>query len=333
MQQALVTGGTGFVGSNLVAELRARGWHVRCLVRDPQRAANLTALGAELCLGSLQSVDSIADAVADVDAVYHVAGRVAATHRRDFFLDNVEGTRAVLQASAERAKSPTVVIVSSLAAGGPSRKGVPRRESEQGVPTSAYGQSKLAAELAAAEFADRVPLSIVRPPVVLGPGDRNGLQLFKSVQLLRLHPVPGYRRMPISIVHVADLCAGIIQIAERGTRVVRENPAAGIYYITSGPTITYGQMGVLAARALGQRVLVIPAPKLVFWVTGGIGEVLGRLRRKPGLINWDKMREAVASGWECSDDKIRAELGYQPAMPLEQRFVDTVAWYREHGWL
>jgi nucleoside-diphosphate-sugar epimerase len=191
----------------------------------------------------------------------------------------------------------------------------------------------LAAEQAATGFADRVPLSIVRPPVVLGPGDRNGLQLFKSVQMLRLHPVPGYRRMPMSIVHIADLCEGIIQIAERGNRVTRDNPAVGIYYITSGPAITYGQMGSLAAKALGRRVLVIPTPKLIFWITGGIGELMGRLRRKPGLINWDKVREAVASGWECSDEKLRTELGYQPALPLEQRFVDTVAWYREQGWL
>lgn len=333
MHRALVTGGSGFVGSNLVAELRARDWQVRCLVRDPQRAASLAKLGAELCPGSLQDFQSITAAMANADTVFHVAGRVAAIHRQEFFLDNVEGTRTVMQAAAERAQSPTVVMVSSLAAGGPTRRGSPRRETEQGTPTSAYGQSKLAAEQAATEFAGRVPLSIVRPPVVLGPGDRNGLQLFKSVQLLRLHPVPGYRRMPMSIVHIADLCEGIIQIAERGKRVTRDNPAIGTYYITSGPTITYGEMGLLAAKALGQRVLVVPTPKAIFWLTGGIGELLGRLRRKPGLINWDKVREAVASGWECSDEKLRTELGYQPALPLEKRFIDTVAWYRKHGWL
>lgn len=333
MQRALVTGGTGFVGSNLVAELRARDWQVRCLVRDPQRAASLTALGAELRPGSLQDFQSIANAVADVDIVFHVAGRTAAIRRQEFFLDNVEGTRTVMRAVADCAKPPTVIMISSLAAGGPTHIGAPRRECEQGVPTSAYGHSKLAAEQAAAEFADRVPLSIVRPPVVLGPGDRNGLQLFKSVQMLRLHPVPGYRQMPMSIVHIADLCEGTIQIADRGKRVIRNNPVTGIYYITSGPAITYGQMGSLAAKALGQRVLVIPTPKLIFWLAGGIGELLGRLRQKPGLINWDKIREAVASGWECSDEKLRTELGYQPALPLEQRFADTVAWYREHGWL
>jgi nucleoside-diphosphate-sugar epimerase len=269
----------------------------------------------------------------DVDTVFHVAGRVTATHRQEFFFDNVEGTRSVVRAAAECVEPPTVVMVSSLAAGGSSRVGSPRREIDQGVPTSVYGQSKFAAEQAATEFADRVPLSIVRPPVVLGPGDRNGLQLFKSVQMMRVHLTPGYRRMPMSIVHVADLCEGLIQIAERGKRVTRDNPTRGLYYITSGPAITYGEMGTLAAQALGQHVLVIPTPKTIFWITGGIGELMGRLRRKPGLINWDKVREAVASGWECSDEKLRTELGYQPALSLEQRFADTVAWYREQGWL
>lgn len=333
MQRALVTGGTGFVGSNLVAELRARGWAVNCLIRSPSRGTELNALGAELCEGSLQDSASLARAVVGVDAVFHVAGRVAAFRRQDFFRDNVDGTWAVLQACAERQTPPTVVMVSSLAAGGPSLPGTPRRESDPNLPVSAYGASKLAGEQAASEFASRVPLSIVRPPVVFGPGDRNSLQLFKSLLLTRVHPVPGLRPMPMSVVHVADLCAALIQIAERGARVQSDNPEAGIYYIASGPTLTYGEMGRLAAAGMGRKVLVLPSPKLIFWITGGIAEVIGRIRRRPGILNWDKIREATASGWECSDEKLRRELGYAPAMSLEQRFADTAAWYREQGWL
>jgi nucleoside-diphosphate-sugar epimerase len=333
MPRALVTGATGFVGSNLVADLIARGWTVCCLVRNPDRAAALEKLGAELATGSLQDFDSIVRAVAGADVVFHVAGRTAALKRQDFFLDNVDGTRAVMKASVEQSPSPTVVFVSSLAAGGPSRTGSPRREPELSTPVSAYGASKLAAEQAATEFAGRVPLSIVRPPVVFGPGDRNSLQLFKTVLAMRIHLVPGYRTMPMSIVHVADLSAGLIAIAERGARVTAEQPHNGIYYITSGPTITYAEMGRLAARGVGRRVFVLPTPKLAFRLAGGIGEIAGRIRRQPGLINWDKIREATASGWECSDEKLRAELGYNPPLSLEQRFIDTAAWYREHGWL
>jgi dihydroflavonol-4-reductase len=333
MPRALVTGATGFVGTNLVSELLARGWSVRCLVRNSDRAATLAAIGAELATGSLQNFDSLASAVTDTDVVFHVAGRVAAIKRQDFFLDNVEGTRAVMKAAAGESTPPTVVYVSSLAAGGPSVIGTPLRESLHGTPVSAYGESKLAAEQAATEFAGRVPLSIVRPPVVFGPGDRNSLQLFKTVLAMQVHLIPGYRTMPMSIVHVADLGAGLIEIAERGSRVTIANPSQGIYYITSGPTITYAEMGRLAARSLGRRVFVLPTPKIIFRLVGGIGEIAGRIRRQPGLINWDKMREATASGWECSDDKLRSELNYNPPLSIEQRFIDTATWYRDHKWL
>ena len=333
MQRAFVTGGTGFVGFNLVAELRAHGWAVRSLVRNPARAAELTALGAELCKGSLQDPAALARAVVDVDVVFHVAGRVAALKRQEFYLDNVAGTRAMLQACAGCDRPPTVVMVSSLAAGGPSLPGTPRRESDPDVPVSAYGTSKLAGEQAAREFANRVPLSIVRPPVVFGPGDRNSLQLFKSVSLTRLHPVPGFRRMPMSVVHVADLCTALIQIAERGVRVQPDTPGVGVYYITSGPTISYGEMGQLAAAGMGRGVLVVPTPKIMFRLAGGVGEIVGHLRRQPVILNWDKMREAVASGWECSDEKLRRELGYEPVISLKQRFADTATWYRQQGWL
>jgi dihydroflavonol-4-reductase len=333
MPRALVTGATGFVGSNLVAELIARGWSVRCLVRDLNRAAPLARLGAELTTGSLQDFDSIVRGTAGTDVVFHVAGRTAAIRRQDFFLDNVDGTRAVMKAAAEQPTPPTVVFVSSLAAGGPSIAGTPRRESDQGTPVSAYGASKLAAEQAATEFADRVPLSIVRPPVVFGPADRNSLQLFKTVIAMRVHLVPGFRTMPMSIVHVADLCAGLIEIAQHGSRVTIANPSQGIYYITSGPTITYAEMGRLAARAMDRGVLVMPTPKTIFRIVGGAGEIIGRIRRQPGLINWDKMREATASGWECSDEKLRSELNYNPPLSIEQRFIDTATWYRNHKWL
>jgi dihydroflavonol-4-reductase len=333
MPRALVTGATGFVGSNLAAELITRGWSVRCLVRNPDRAAPLATLGAELATGSLQDFDSIFRAVADTDVMFHVAGRTAAIRRQDFFLDNVDGTHAVMKAASEQPTPPTVVFVSSLAAGGPSITGSPRRESEPSAPVSAYGMSKLAAEQAATQFAPRVPLSIVRPPVVFGPADRNSLQLFKTVLMMQIHLVPGYRSMPMSIVHVADLCAGLIAIAERGSRVTTANPSHGIYYITSCPTITYAEMGRLAARSLGRSVLVVPTPKTIFRIVGGAGEIIGRIRRQPGLINWDKMREATASGWECSDEKLRTELNYNPPLSIEQRFIDTAAWYREHKWL
>jgi nucleoside-diphosphate-sugar epimerase len=333
MRRAIVTGATGFVGTNLVQLLRTQGWQVRCLVRNPAKAAPLVECGAELHSGSLQEPASLARAVADVDVVFHVAGRVTALRRSEFWEDNVEGTRRLLAACTECPQPPTVVQVSSLAAGGPSLPGKPRRETDSESPVSDYGQSKLSAEQVATEFADRLPLSIVRPPVVFGEGDRNSLTLFTSVRSSHLHILPGFRDMPMSLVHVADLTSALVQVAESGRRVSRTSKADGVYYVTSGPAVTYRKFGELAAAAQDCRVVVLPAPKVIFWIAGALAEGVGQLRGRVSIFNLDKIREAVAKGWECSDEKLRSELGYQQAATLEERFANTVDWYRRQGWL
>ena len=266
MPRSLVTGATGFVGSNLAKHLRQQGWDVRCLVRDVQRAKFLEELGAELTLGRLDDFDSLVRAVVDVDVVFHAAGRVHALTDQQFTADNVEGTRNVARACAETSRPPALIFISSLAAGGPSRPGEPRQEGDEDRPISAYGESKLAAERAAAALADEVPLSIVRPPIIFGQRDLLGLKIFRGVQKLRLHVVPGLRKFPVSVVHVSDLCDALVRIAERGARVApssngRPNTAAGTYHVAAERTIMYGELGHLIARAIGCRVVALPVPK------------------------------------------------------------------------
>ncbi len=336
MPRALVTGATGFVGSNLVAYLRHLGWEVNCLVRDTARAVSFEQLGATLYLGHLNDRESIQHAIAETDCVFHVAGRVRALNSKQFETDNVLGTRHVMQAAATQTNTPVVVYVSSLAAGGPSCRGVPRQESDDDEPISDYGRSKRSAESIAATFAGEVPLSIVRPPIIFGEADRASLAIFRGVRLLRMHAVPGFRKFPVSIVHVSDLCEAMVRIAKDGERVAQGNkakPGEGIYYVAAERTIPYGELGKLAAQALGHGAIALPVPLAVFWILGGVMEVFGQLRRRPAFINIDKIREAVAPGWVCSDQKLRQSLGYEPAASLEERFSATAAWYREHGWL
>ncbi len=341
MPHMLVTGATGFVGSNLVAYLRKQDHPVRCLVRDKARSASLEKLGAELALGSLDDQQSLKRAVAETDVVFHLAGRIQALSKNEFIKDNAEGTRRVAEACAAQANPPVMVLVSSMAAGGPSLPGTPRQESDADRPVSDYGRSKLAAEHAAIGLSSEVPLSILRPPIIFGPADRASLTLFKGVKSLRLHLVPGFRKFPVSIVHVADLCDALVRIAERGERVERADAAnngssvcsQGKYYIAAERTIKYGELGTLAGQAIGRSALVLPLPKSIFWLMGCAVEIFGQIRRRPAVLSIDKIREAVAPAWECSDEKLRRELDYCPAFPLEQRFAETAAWYREHGWL
>lgn len=338
MTRALITGATGFVGSNLAQRLCAEGWSVRCLVRASSRTEGLAALNVEFAPGSLEDPASLEAATRGVDFVFHVAGRVAAHRPEQFVRDNVEGTRAVARACAEQSAPPVLVYVSSLAAGGPGTFGHPRAEGDVEKPVSAYGRSKLAAERAAAERASVVPLSIVRPPMVFGQGDRATLALFRSMKFLPIHPVPGLRRFPLSLIHVTDLCNALVRVATRGERVPAGGngaAAAGVgrYYVEADRAVTYGELGQLAARAAGWAVAVLPAPRPIFYLAGAVGEVIGRVRGRPAILNLDKIRESMAPGWVCSDEKIRKTLDYQPGATLEERFAETVAWYRANKWL
>ncbi|MEM8945983.1 MAG: NAD-dependent epimerase/dehydratase family protein [Planctomycetota bacterium] len=337
MPTALVTGATGFVGSNLVAELRRRDWRVRCLVRNAARGQSLEALGAVLHMGSLDDVETLAQAATDVDYVFHVAGRVRALSQGEFTADNVDGTRNVVEAAALQPKPPVVVFVSSLAAGGPSKPGKPRREIDPDQPISDYGRSKLSAERAAAQLADEVPISIIRPPIIFGPADKASLAIFRGVKWMRLHPVPGFRTFPVSLVHVADLCDAMIRIAERGSRVASkpdDSPdSQGVYYVAAERTVPYGHLGKLAAEAIGCKGVALPLPRSLFWLVGGMAQLYGQLTGKLQVLNLDKAREAAAPGWECDDQRLRNELDYRPALPLQQRFGETADWYRQQGWL
>ncbi|MEN0110196.1 MAG: NAD-dependent epimerase/dehydratase family protein, partial [Planctomycetota bacterium] len=186
MARTLVTGATGFIGVRLVERLVARGDRVACLVRPTSDTGGLEPLGVERAVGSLGDAESLVRAVGGsfggegAEVVLHVAGLTHAWRAEDFHRVNAEGTATLCRAAAGASSPPTVVLLSSLAAAGPSPDGAPHTEATKPAPISHYGRSKLAGERAARRFADRLPLSIVRPPVVFGPGDRDGLLLFKA---------------------------------------------------------------------------------------------------------------------------------------------------------
>ncbi len=333
MPSCLITGATGFFGSNLASRLCERGWSVRCLRRATSSTANLDGLPVEQVEGSLDDEASLQRAAAGVDVVFHLAGRTVAVRYTEFHRDNVDGTEAVARACLAQDARPTLVFCSSMAAGGPSENGRARSESESPSPVSDYGRSKLAAEQALAGLAGELPISIVRPPIIFGPADHASLTMYQGIRNLRLHPVPGYRRFPVSLIHAADLAAAFELVAEQGERVQKNGAAGeGVYYASAERSVDYAEMGRLAATAYGRGVVALPLPKLFFRLAGRGGTLKGRITGRPGLVNRDKIREAVAPGWVCDDAKLRG-LGYSQAAPLEKRFAETVAWYREHGWL
>lgn len=338
---SLVTGATGFIGLRLVERLVERGEEVACLVRGTSDTTRLETLGVRLVEGSLGDEETLRRALGEAapGVVYHLAGLTHAVKREDFLRVNAGGTERLCGLATDLPTPPTFVVVSSLAAAGPSPPGEPHVESTAPQPISHYGRSKLTAEYSARIHANELPISIVRPPVVFGPGDRDGLLLFKSLRAFPLHAVPQLKGLPLSLVYVDDLIDALIAVAERGERVAyteaadEMNDPTGLYYAADPQASSYAEMGRMAAAAMGKKVWVICRRKYPFLPLALAGDLVAKLRGKAPLFGMDKLREASASGWVCDPMKITGGLGWSPTGSLVDRYAETHAWYREAGWL
>lgn len=335
MLRCLVTGASGFIGPRLVARLQADGHEVACLVRATSKTDRLTPLDVRLVTGDVTDPASLPAALEGVDRVYHLAGRTHARSLAEFLRVNEQGQENLHAACAKRESPPVMVMASSLAAAGPSESGKPHTEADPPQPISLYGRSKLAGELVARKWAAEVPTTIVRPPVVFGPGDRDGLALFKSIKYTRLHLVPQLQGLPLSLIHADDLANALALAADKGDRLQAgdEVKSQGLYYAADPNESSWAEAGRMAAAAMGVRVLVVCRRKYPFLIPALVADGIAKITGKPGVFGMDKLKEASASGWVCDSSRASEQLGFAPAASLAERYQQTFDWYRSAGWL
>lgn len=335
MARAVVTGATGFIGQHLVERLLKQGDSVECVVRATSDTRRLEPLGVGLRVADLANPESLRSAVGGADVVYHLAGLTKSIQGRQLWRVNEEGSRAVAEACAAAPDPPTLVYVSSLAAAGPSPPGRPRVESDTVAPVSDYGRSKRAGEIAVADFSDRLPVTIVRPPIVLGEGDRDGLEMFRGIARWNVHLVPGLADHLFSAIHAADLAEAIAVAAVRGRRLDPDaGDEQGVYFAAADEVVTYRELGVMVGVALGRPApRIVKSPPAAVWLIAAINEAVSRIRRKPHILNLDKAREATAGGWACSSQILTRDTGFRPAAPLQERLTATAEWYVAQGLL
>ena len=334
--QVFVIGGTRFIGRHVVERLVKMGDEVTCLVPPDADIEPLEMMGVTLRIGHTGDPTGFADLCRSADVVYHLEG-VDQADADEMRRLNVGGFEQVADACAAAERPPILLLLSSLAAAGPSDAEIPHVEADTPRPVSAYGRSKLEAEQAGRLRAGRLPITVVRPPVVFGEYDRETLELFRLADK-GWSVSPGLSMQRLSLVHAADLAQLIVAAAERGERLpgpdAEQVAGAGIYYAGDDHRPTYADLAQLIGEALGRpTVRVLPAPAPVAFGIAAVAEAFARLKGQPATLTIDRAREVTAGSWMCSSRKARTALKLKWRIPLTRRLRETAEWYREAGWL
>ncbi len=324
--RAIVSGATGFVGSHLVERLLKEAMEVVCLVRPASNRRWLSHLPVEYRVASLHDPQALAQAVANVDLIFHVAGLTRSHSEEEYLAVNATGTRHLLDAACKAATPPRLVYVSSLAAAGPAPPGRALLEDDPPHPLPGYGASKLAAEEVVLNYAERLPVVIVRPPAVYGPRDTNFLPVFRMARKAGLAPVLGGPDGLLTFVYATDLA--------EGTCLAGLHPRAiGRTYFIGGGTHTQAELADAIAAALGRDLRRLRVPGWLAKLAGEFGELKWALTGRPQILSRRKVRDALQPRWTCSWARATSELGYLPKIDLREGIRLTAEWYVREGWL
>jgi nucleoside-diphosphate-sugar epimerase len=328
-EKILVTGSTGFIGARMLDYLAKEGEIIRVFLRS-ESVSGFVPEGVDVVRGSFSDPEALALAVRGVDRIVHLAGLTKAVDEAGYDAGNVTPVQNLLE--AVRAHNPTLkrfLFVSSLTAAGPASEGIHGvSESDLPQPVSAYGRSKLRAETLCLEYSADIPITIVRPPAVYGPGDRDVLQVFQMLSKGVLVTAGNAARQRFSMIYVDDLVSGIMMAA-------RSHHAVGsIYYITSLRSYSWAEIITAAQPVLGFKNLhKLSLPKQFVFLVGFVIGAAGLLSGKPPLINRDKANELVQDYWVCSSEKAWNDFGFTEGTSVAEGVAKTISWYRRQGWL
>jgi nucleoside-diphosphate-sugar epimerase len=313
MATALVTGATGFVGSYVVEALLARGYRVWVTVRRKSPPQWFQGRAVEKI-----EVDFSRDvSLPACDLFFHVAGLIRADSYRRYLATN----RDVAVRAFEAARARRFLLVSSLAAAGPGSvdEATPCR------PISLYGKSKWEGEQEVWKRRDRVPVTIVRPPVVYGPRDMGLLDMYRAVAH-GVRPEIGGRKL-VSMVHARDLAEGIVRAAEA------PEGAGEVFYLANREAWAMSGLLDLIERAIGRRAFRVPIPDRVVRLLGAVAEDASRAAGIRSMFCRDKALEMTQAAWVCSPEKARRLLGWEAKVPVPEGMAEALRWYREQGLL
>jgi dihydroflavonol-4-reductase len=328
--QILITGATGFIGRQLTRDLVGAGQTVRILARDRRKARQLFGDTVEVSPGALEDANAVAAACRGAEIVYHIAGsyRFGLRHRRELWRTNVEGTETVLRAAAEAGAGRMV----HLSSGGVLMKADARQPADapleetdfpaQAPRFSAYKASKWQAERVALEWARRgLPVMIASTTCPIGRGDDLPTPTGRMILDFLQGRFPFYCRTGLNFIHVEDLSRGLELVAEEGR--------PGERYLLSHENLWLKEFLDLLSQATGRPAPGICLPGSLVRLIGAGGELADLLN--PASRHARVCLETALQAGRVQffrHDKARAELGWEPAVPIERGIRDAIEWFR-----
>lgn len=326
IMKILLTGATGFLGSHIAESLTQDAHEVRCLVRATSDITFLKTLkSVEILEGSLSNLDFLQKAVMGVDAIIHNAGLTGAIHSQDYFTANVETSMNLMMSAKHYTPHlKRFIYISSLAAAGPRTNNQPQLTDN---PVSHYGRSKLMAEMKLREHANEIPLTILRPPVIYGPRDKNMLILFQAIKKgIAVLFLQG--QMQVNTIYVKDVVSAVTQALMTPTK------SGNTYFINDGQSYLWRELiSQLAQTVSRDKHININIPLFLMKSIAFLGEYYaGFTNKKPWLFK-DKIDDLCQLNWLCDDSETRRDLNWSPKYDWITGTQETYNWYREMGWL
>jgi len=326
--KTLVTGGTGFVGANVVRALLRRGTEIRALVRSGSDVRPLVDLDIELVQGDLRDRQSLEAALKGCSTLYHVAAVYSlwASHRQEIYASNVTGTVNLLEA-ARAAGVQKIVYTSSVSTIGLPEDGSPGTEEDRLRPeemVSDYKRSKYLAEQEVLRYGRRgLPVVIVNPSFPVGPWDIKPTPSGQLIVNFLRGKIPAYAETGLNVVDVEDVAIGHLLAAEKGR--------LGERYILGHANLTLFEFFRLLEQVSGVKAPRLRIPYGVAYLSACVSELIARaITHKPPFVTLAGVRLSRKRMFYDSSKAVR-ELGW-PQTPVIEACRKAVRWFREHGY-
>ena len=325
----LVTGATGFLGSALTTALvKRQNETVRVLVRDEAKAREMFGDGVEIVRGDITDVEQVRRAVESVRVVYHLVGRLyhpsvpASLYRET----HVEGTRILLDACKNSQQIQRIVHCSTtgvLGVTGPA----PANEDAPFAPTNPYEATKLEGELLAlkAQREDGLPVSVVRPGLVYGPGDLHLLSFFTTINK-GIPPIIDGGKALIHPVYIDDMTDAFMLCAERSQAIGHS------YNIAGNAPVSFRQLATAIAHSLNKPEPRVDIPLWLANLASDIFSILPGFQGERAPLTRSRVK-FLTNSRVYSIKRARTDLGYSPSVGLDEGMKLTAAWYKKHGYL